>query len=112
MRDLTPNEKALLDARLDSVIYTCGAEGLFEEGHQLEKKLFISSRRSSAACRWRRRTTVVAGSQHAARDWDHSGRCEVEVGGAGSGAVWVGGWCTHDVLMLPSRLCVSARTSR
>ena len=38
MRDLTPNEKALLDARLDSVIYTCGAEGLFEEGHQLEKK--------------------------------------------------------------------------
>ena len=43
MRDLTPNEKALLDARLDRVIYTCGAEGLFEEGHQLEKKLFIKS---------------------------------------------------------------------
>ena len=40
---LTPNEMDVLEARLDSVIYTCGACELFDDGHPLEKKVFVKS---------------------------------------------------------------------
>ena len=40
---LTPNETDVLEARLDSIIYTCGACELFDDGHPLEKKVFVKS---------------------------------------------------------------------
>lgn len=42
-KDLSPNEMVLLEARLDVVIYTCGGSDLFDEGHVLEKKVFVKS---------------------------------------------------------------------
>ena len=42
-KGLTSNETDLLEARLDNVIYTCGTDQLFDEGHVLEKKVFVRS---------------------------------------------------------------------
>ena len=33
----------VLAARLDQIIYTCGASELFDAGHSLEKKVFVKS---------------------------------------------------------------------
>lgn len=40
---LTPNETSVLEARLDSVIYTCGACELFDDDHPLKNKVFVKS---------------------------------------------------------------------
>ena len=40
---LSSNEMDVLEARLDQVLYTCGASELFDAGHPLEKKVFVKS---------------------------------------------------------------------
>mgnify|MGYP006950328836 CR=1 FL=1 len=47
---LTLNETELLEARLDNVIYTCGSDQLFDEGHLLEKKVFVKSALTCGMC--------------------------------------------------------------
>eukprot|EP00966_Prymnesium_polylepis_P321406 7377726-Prymnesium_polylepis.1 len=37
-KQLSLNETELLEARIDNVIYTCGSDQLFDEGHVLENK--------------------------------------------------------------------------